>query len=62
MRINKFFTEQGLCSRREADRLIAAGRITINGLVAKLGDQVSPQDLVARDGVMLQRGHRPVLG
>ena len=60
MRINKFFTEQGLCSRRAADRLIAEGRVTINGQVAKLGDQVSPQDLVARDGVVLQRGNRLV--
>lgn len=60
MRINKFFTEQGLCSRREADRLITEGRVTINGVVAKLGDQVSPQDLVARDGIVLQRGNRSV--
>lgn len=60
MRINKFFTEQGLCSRREADRLIAEGRVTINGVVANLGDQVLPQDLVARDGVVLQRGNRSV--
>ncbi|MBA2487061.1 MAG: pseudouridine synthase [Nitrospira sp.] len=60
MRINKFFTEQGHCSRREADRLIAEGRVTINGRVAKLGDQVSTLDLVARDGTVLQRGNRPV--
>ena len=60
MRINKFFTEQGLCSRREADRLIAEGRVTINGRVAKLGDQVSPQDLVTRDGTVLQHDNRPV--
>ncbi|WHZ24249.1 MAG: LSU rRNA pseudouridine(2604) synthase [Nitrospira sp.] len=60
MRINKFFTEQGLCSRREADRLISEGRVTINGLVAKLGDQVSAGDSVARDGVIVQRGNRPV--
>jgi 23S rRNA pseudouridine2604 synthase len=60
MRINKFFTEQGLCSRRQADRLIAEGRVTINGRVAKLGDQVSPQDLVARDGTVLQRSNPPV--
>ena len=51
MRINKFFTEQGLCSRREADRLIAEGRVTINGVVAKLGDQVLPHDVVARTEV-----------
>ncbi|HAP42090.1 MAG TPA: 23S rRNA pseudouridine synthase F [Nitrospira sp.] len=60
MRINKLFTEQGLCSRREADRLIAEGRVTINGVVAKLGDQVSPHDVVARDGVVLQRANRTV--
>ncbi|MBA3752828.1 MAG: pseudouridine synthase [Nitrospira sp.] len=60
MRINKFFTEQGHCSRREADRLIAEGRVMINGRVAKLGDQVSTLDLVARDGTVLQRGNRPV--
>ncbi len=60
MRINKFFTEQGLCSRREADRLIAEGRVTINGRMAKLGDHVSPQDLVTRDGTVVQRGHTPV--
>ena len=60
MRINKFFTEQGLCSRREADRLIGGGRVTINGLPAKLGDQVTAQDVVARDGIVLQRASRPV--
>ena len=60
MRINKFFTEQGLCSRREADRLIGEGRVTINGRAAKLGDQVAPQDVVARDGIVLQRGSLPI--
>lgn len=53
LRINKFFTEQGLCSRREADRLIAEGRVTINGRTAKLGDQVTPSDVVARDGTIV---------
>jgi 23S rRNA pseudouridine2604 synthase len=60
MRINKFFTEQGLCSRREADRLIEEGRVTINGRTANLGDQVSPRDVVARDGIELQRASLPV--
>jgi 23S rRNA pseudouridine2604 synthase len=46
MRINKFFTEQGLCSRREADRMIAEGHVTINGRLAKLGDRVSETDVV----------------
>ncbi len=50
IRINKFFTEHGICSRREADRLIESGVITINGRVAKLGDQVTSNDVIAREG------------
>ena len=59
-RINKFFTQQGICSRREADRLIAEGRITINGRIAVLGDQVGRADVIARDGVVLPWGNAPV--
>lgn len=68
IRINKFFTGHGICSRREADRLIAAGRVTINNVSAKLGDQVSPKDVIARDGQVIPWGqariyikyHKPV--
>jgi 23S rRNA pseudouridine2604 synthase len=68
IRINKFFTEQGICSRREADRLIESGVITINGRVAKLGDQVEPTDVIARAGQVIPWGkaalyikyHKPV--
>jgi 23S rRNA pseudouridine2604 synthase len=60
LRINKFFTQQGLCSRREADRLIEEGRVTINGRRAVLGDQVGPEDVIARDGVVLPRGNESV--
>jgi 23S rRNA pseudouridine2604 synthase len=68
IRINKFFTEHGVCSRREADRLIEAGRVTINRIVAKLGDQVSASDVIARDGQVIPWGqgriyikyHKPV--
>ena len=68
IRINKFFTEHGICSRREADRLIEAGRVTINDAVAKLGDQVTPADVIARDGQVISWGqariylkyHKPV--
>ena len=62
MRINKFFTENGLCSRREADRMVEAGRISINGKVAKLGDQVADGDQVALDGKPVQVGPKePVI-
>src|SRR4029078_5257100 len=47
------FTEHGICSRREADRLIEAGRVTINNVVATLGDQVSRRDVIARDGQVI---------
>lgn len=60
IRINKFFTQQGLCSRREADRLIEEGRITINGRVAVLGDQVRPGDAIAQDGRTLPWGNQSV--
>ncbi len=60
IRINKFFTEQGICSRREADRLIESGAVTINGRVAKLGDQVSPQDVIARAGHVIPWSRTPV--
>ena len=60
IRINKFFTEQGICSRREADRLVESGAVTINGRVAKLGDQVEPSDVIARDGQVLPWGSTPL--
>lgn len=50
MRINKWFTQLGLCSRREADQLIREGRVTINHRVAMLGDRIGPGDVVERDG------------
>lgn len=60
IRINKFFTQQGICSRREADRLIESGRVTINSIVARLGDQVSPRDVITRDGQVIAWGQTPI--
>jgi len=53
IRINKFFTDHGICSRREADRLIESGVITINDRVAQLGDQVVSTDVIARAGCVI---------
>ena len=53
MRINKFFTEQGFCSRRQADKLIEEERVKINGRVAVLGDQVAEGDEVTLDGKVI---------
>jgi 23S rRNA pseudouridine2604 synthase len=50
MRINKFISETGVCSRREADKLIEAKRVTINGDIAELGSTVESGDAVHIDG------------
>jgi 23S rRNA pseudouridine2604 synthase len=50
MRINKFISETGYCSRREADKLIDAGKVTINGVVAVLGSQAEAGDDVRVNG------------
>ncbi|HET9694532.1 MAG TPA: S4 domain-containing protein, partial [Steroidobacteraceae bacterium] len=50
MRLNKFLSETGLCSRREADAWIEAGRVRVNGATAVLGTQVDDGDEVLLDG------------
>lgn len=50
MRINKYLSERGLCSRREADSWVAAGRVSVNHVVATLGTRIQPGDAVAVDG------------
>ncbi|HEY6619076.1 MAG TPA: pseudouridine synthase [Steroidobacteraceae bacterium] len=50
MRLNKYISETGLCSRREADKWIEAGRVTLNGQPAALGSQVAAGDEVRVDG------------
>lgn len=50
VRINKYLTEVGFCSRREADRLIDSGRVTVNGMVPVLGSRISLNDEVCVDG------------
>jgi 23S rRNA pseudouridine2604 synthase len=50
MRINKYISETGICSRREADKWVENGRVTINGAVAVLGSQAEADDDVRVDG------------
>ena len=60
-RINKYLSEVGYCSRREADKLIEAGRVTINGVVPELGTKVSPYDEVRIDGKLIrEKNEKPV--
>lgn len=49
LRINKFISETGICSRRDADKWVAAGRVTINGELAVPGSQAEPGDDVRVD-------------
>jgi|SRR3989344_1754451 len=60
MRINKYFTDAGICSRREADKLIEAGKIKINGRVAVLGDQVTTSDIITLNGKKITAENRRV--
>lgn len=59
MRINKFISESGKASRRGADKLISEGQVTINGRLAKIGDQVEPGDEVFVNGspIRVQKNH-----
>ena len=53
-RINKFLSEAGFCSRRAADKLIDAGRVTINRKVPEMGTKVSEEDEVRVDGKLIK--------
>lgn len=62
IRLNRWFSDQGICSRREADRWIEAGRIAINGQPASLGTKVFPRDEVSLDGrKLVARKVQPVV-
>jgi len=52
-RLNKYLSEAGYCSRREADRLIDAGRVTINDIIPEMGTKVTPEDIVKVDGIII---------
>ncbi len=54
VRINKFLSEIGFCSRREADRLISDGKVYVNGELAKLGTKVNEDDEITVDGQIVE--------
>lgn len=61
IRINKFLSEAGICSRREADRQIAAGNVTIDGIPAQTGDKVSDGQKVFFYGKPVKREEEKIL-
>ena len=56
IRLNRYIANAGVCSRREADELIAAGNVTVNGkVVTELGSRVMPEDTITYNGKTLTR-------
>lgn len=53
-RLNKYLSEVGYCSRRQADKLIEAGRVTINDLKPEMGVKVQPTDIIKVDGKLIK--------
>lgn len=60
IQINKYISNSGFCSRREADRLIEHARVTINENIALLTSRVQPGDIVAIDGEKIKSNQRPI--
>lgn len=54
IRLNKFISESGFCSRREADKYIETGHVTVNGKKPKVGLKVSLNDTVMIDDTIIQ--------
>ncbi len=61
IRINKYVSQCGYCSRREADRLLLQGKIYINGNVASMGDRVQAGDAVIIDGKAITPAEKEII-
>ena len=61
VRLNRFLSDAGFCSRREADRLIEAGRVTVDGTKAELGTRVRPGQVVKVGSKVVRQNDRMVL-
>lgn len=55
MRIQKYIAETGLCSRRKAEEYIKDGKITVNGKVAVIGQNVEESDIIKYNGKLLKK-------
>lgn len=60
-RLNKYLAHAGICSRREADRLIEQGRVLVNGQLSKPGQQVSEKDEITVNGKKVQGSEKTVV-
>lgn len=55
VRLNKYLADHGVCSRREADRLIEQGRVMVNGSIAPMGCKVTDNDTISVNGKTMGR-------
>ena len=55
MRIQKYIAETGLCSRRKAEEYIRDGKITVNGKVAVIGQNIEEDDVIKYNGKLLKK-------
>jgi len=61
VRINKYLSDAGFCSRREADRLVEVGKVFINGIPALMGQKVNDSDVVTVDGKTIETDNEFIL-
>ena len=61
IRINKYLSDAGVCSRREADRLVEAGRVMIDGVVAPMGAKVLQGQTICIDGKPIKQEEEEIL-
>lgn len=61
VRINKYLSEAGVCSRREADRLLEAGKVTVDGTIAQMGTKVNGNQKIYVDGKLIKHEESMVL-
>lgn len=62
IRLNKLMSDFGLCSRREADKFIEMGRVTVNGKQPEIGQKVTEKDIVLVDGEQIRMGKHSKAG
>lgn len=55
MRIQKYIAETGLCSRRKAEEYVRDGKITVNGKIAIIGQNVEENDVIKYNGKVLKK-------
>ena len=61
IRINKYISQCGYCSRREADRLVMEGKVLVNGIPAQMGEKVLSSDHILIDGKLLSHKESEIL-